>query len=372
MTLIVVELVIILAGICLSILLFYKLPFLPEKKQREGVYPTVSVIIPARNEQHTLPLLLEDLKSQTLAPLEIICVDDMSEDETAKVARLHGAKLVSIRSKPEDWMGKSYACQTGAEQAAGELLLFLDADVRMQQEGLELLVQTYLADGCTISVQPFHRTQKAYEQFSMLFNLIQIAGNGAALPQQNCVGLYGPVILIEKRAYNKVGGHETFKKSIIEDLNLGIRLKQENLPFRTYIGNETVYFRMYPNGMRSLVQGFTKNIASGAAKTPALLFVLVFLWMSSLFSVPLQLIKFGVSMNLFAVGAYFILYVVWVFVLLYLTKRIGRFQLWAVLFFPVLLVVLLYVVLVSTFKKVFGLNVMWKGRAMGTGEKTCK
>lgn len=97
-------------------LLFWRMPALPflveinhEPEEKEHVSPAVTVIIPARNEEHNLALLLHDLSRQSTKPAEIICVDDQSADRTADVARSFSARLISVEKKPADWTGKSYA-----------------------------------------------------------------------------------------------------------------------------------------------------------------------------------------------------------------------------------------------------------------------
>ncbi|NLX75252.1 MAG: glycosyltransferase [Synergistaceae bacterium] len=249
MTCILVELAIVLVGLAVTAILFHRFPTLPAA-ERDTVanYPSVSVIIPARNEEVNLPLLLSDLYAQTLPIHEIICVDDNSEDSTAQIIAASGARLIALNTKPNEWTGKTWACQNGADAATGELLLFLDADVRLGPNGLRLLLAAYRQAGCTVSVQPYHKTEKMYEQLSMMFNLVQIAANGIGLPEPYNLGLYGPIILISRREYEKVGGHESVKNNVVEDVALGLRLKNVGLPFRLYIGNHDVSFRMYANG----------------------------------------------------------------------------------------------------------------------------
>lgn len=369
MTVIWIEFSIVLAGLFVTAILFYRFPVLPDVTEEISGAPDVSVIIPARNEEKNLPLLLRDLGEQTFRVKEIIVVDDASEDATSRVAIENGAKLIRLDKKPEGWTGKSWACQNGANAARGELLLFLDADVRLGKDGIKALVQTYLKEGTTISVQPYHQTEKFYEQFSIFFNLIQIAANGTALPGPLNIGLYGPVILISGQDYLKSGGHESVRISVIEDMALGAQLRKTGVPYRLFIGNQSVSFRMYGGGFRSLLQGWTKNIASGAARTPIMLFVMVFLWITSLLSVPIQMTKTLMSANWQWLITYSILYLVWVTVVVLLAKSIGKFKLWTILFYPVLMIVMSGVFIVSAIKKVFGLKVKWKGREIETGEK---
>jgi len=369
MTVIVVEFCIVILGMALTAVLFHRFPVLPDMTEEITDTPSISVIIPARNEEKNLPLLLRDLGAQTTAVREIIIVDDMSEDGTARVAQEHGAKLIRLEDKPEGWTGKSWACQNGADAAAGEIFLFLDADVRLGKDGIRSLVEAFRKAGCVISVQPYHRTEKVYEQFSMMFNLIQIAATGTALPRPLDIGLYGPVILISRSDYEKVGGHESVRQSVVEDMALGTRLRETGVPYRLFVGSPSVSFRMYASGLRDLLQGWTKNIASGAARIPLALFAAVFFWIASLLSVPIQIIKFSASQNWPWLLVYCMLYLVWVLVLAILSRRVGRFKLWTLVFYPVLMPVMTVVFIVSGFRKLFGLKVKWKGRAIATGEK---
>lgn len=104
--------------------------------------------------------------------------------------------------------------------------------------------------------QPYHNTEIWYEQCSMLFNLVQIAANGTALPKPLGVGLCGPVILISKADYHKIGGHESVRSFILEDIALGKRQKDAGIPYRLFVGDEEISYRMYNGGIRSLFQGW--------------------------------------------------------------------------------------------------------------------
>ncbi len=81
---------------------------------------SVSVIIPARNEEHNLPTLLRSLASQAVKPHEILVVDDGSTDRTAEVARQLGATVIASKPLPDGWRGKTWACHQGAQAATGE------------------------------------------------------------------------------------------------------------------------------------------------------------------------------------------------------------------------------------------------------------
>ncbi len=360
--------VVILIGLALTPILFHNFYRLPKSKKTYGSYPTLSVIIPARNEQKNLPLLLQDLQRQSVMPYEIICVDDDSTDATAEVAKKHGAEVVFLKDKPVGWMGKTWACQNGANTATGELLLFLDADVRLGKDALQRLLEQHANCGCTVSVQLYHKTEKAYEQFSLLFNLVQVAANGATLAAPLNVGLYGPVILISRADYELIGGHESVKNQLVEDMALARRLKKAGLTYRLFMGDQELSYRMYSGGFRDLFQGWIKNTAAGAAQTSAKVFWMVFFWIGSLTSVPIQIIRYAGEKNIPWVLVFSLLYFVWVYLLRLLSKKIGHFSFWAILFYPILIFVFLLIFLISLLKKVLGLKVIWKGRSIAANK----
>ena len=367
----IIEILIVFIGLAVTPLLFYRFPRL-SKTRKTACLAKLSVIIPARNEEKNLPLLLDDLRAQSVKPFEIICADDDSSDATAQIAASKGARVISLHNKPEGWIGKSWACQNGANAAGGDLLLFLDADVRLARDGIQRLMQTYSEQGCAISVQPYHKTGTWYEQCSILFSLVQIAANGTSLPKPMGVGLHGPVILVLKADYNSIEGHESVKNSIVDDLALGKRLRDSGIPYPLYVGDSDISYRMYSGGFRSLFQGWTKNITSGAANTPLPLLWMMFFWIASMTSVPIHAAMFAVSGNLPWLFLYLVLYILWAAVLYLLSRQAGRFRLLPIILFPSLIIVFLAIFSVSVIKGALGLNVVWKGRVVGGRNKSCK
>jgi 4,4'-diaponeurosporenoate glycosyltransferase len=266
-----------------------------------------------------------------------------------------------IEEKPDDWTGKAYACQCGADAASGDLYLFLDADVRLSPDALSSLVSAYEKTGHVISVQPYHRTERVYEQLSMFFNIIQVAANGLGLLFGRVhVGLYGPVIVISREAYESIGGHADAKNSVTEDLALGEALKRRGIPFELYHGGRGISFRMYGSGLKSLIEGWTKNYATGALKMPFLLLLAVFIWVSACMSPPYHLMVSAFAPVPFF-WIYAALYPAWVLTLWRNTQRIGSFTILSLLY-PLLLLFFIGVFVVSLFKKLFGLPVKWKDR----------
>lgn len=353
-------------GIAAGWLLFWRLAFL----RLAGPAPTVaehaslSVIIPARDEADNLPLLLRDLQAQTLQPLEILCVDDESSDGTPAVARAHGAQVICVARKPAGWVGKSYACHLGAEAAQGRLLLFLDADVRLAPNALLALVRQQEKNGPVVSVQPYHRTQKWYEQLSVFFNLIAAASMAAKLPfGARTRGVFGPVVLLPAQVYHKAGGHAAIRESVIEDMSLGAKLIADDVPCTCLVGGPLIGFRMYGGGVRPLWQGWAKNFATGASLSSFVFVLLVALWISSLCRIPIQLVKqLALGAPVAEIALTLLGYAVLVALLLWAGGKVGRFRPLALVLYPVCLLFFIALFAVSVYKKVFRRPVYWKGR----------
>src|SRR5699024_2344258 len=121
----------------------------------------------ARNEAERLPVLLAALAAQDLPPDQVIVVDDNSTDDTAAVAAsFAGVEVVGVPPVPEGWAGKPWACASGAQDARGEVLVFLDADVDLDPSALRALLDTWSTAGGLVSVLPNHHTVRPVEALS--------------------------------------------------------------------------------------------------------------------------------------------------------------------------------------------------------------
>jgi 4,4'-diaponeurosporenoate glycosyltransferase len=320
----------------------------------------LSIIIPARNEEHNLPTLLRSLASQSIRPREIIAVDDASTDHTSELARQHGARVINSQPLPDGWRGKTWACHQGAQAASGEWLLFLDADTWFEPEGLgRVLAEFNQAGGGVLSIAPHHAVKAPYEQFSAFFNLVMLAGTGAFTLRGDRLaprGLLGQFLLIERRAYQRVGGHEAVKGRILENFWLAEQLRALGVPLRCRSGRGAFAFRMYPHGWRELVDGWTKGFASGAGQTPLPLLLLVIGWMTGLMLPLLGLAFAGDPMRWLAVYGICAIQVFW------LLRRVGTFHWSTALLYPAPLIFYVVVFTRSVLRSRNKQTVTWKGR----------
>lgn len=249
------------------------------KLPNEMTTSKVAVIIPARNEERSLPKLLEALNRSSIKPEEIVVINDHSTDKTSEIAKSYGVKVIESLALPQNWTGKAFAISQGVENTKSNILLFLDADTQPAKDLIGKLLSTLDKSGGMISVQPFHQMQSLYERFASVFNLI--GAIGARLGEPNGLA-FGPVMMLKRQDLEKIGGIQTVKNQLLEDRGLGLLFRKNNLAVNTFIGAKDVSFQMYPNGIRSLTQGFTKNMAAGSVGISKTRFFLLFLWFSGL------------------------------------------------------------------------------------------
>lgn len=351
-----------LTGLVCGLLLFWRRRILP-RRGTAAADTIVSVIIPARNEAINLPILLASLLRQTRPPDEIIVADDDSTDQTAAIATSFGARVLSLTDKPAGWLGKSWACQQGAKIARGSMLLFLDADVELDNEAVARLLAARPAAAGVVSVLPWHRVRKAYEYLSLFFNLIQIAGNGSGLPfHYSHAGLFGPVILISRSDYETVGGHEAVCQYVVEDLALGRALTEKGITDQLYYGDGDISYRMYGGGVRDLARGWMKNMAAGASQIPVLLLVMTLFWVTGCLGCFVDTWRIAASGDLTLLGPALALIVCFLLQLIRAARQAGDFHPLAMLLYPVWLIAFLVIFLLSLIYKIFGLKVVWKDR----------
>ena len=197
-------LLLVLIGMISGVLMFWSSALLPIQETTIQPLPFISIIIPARNEEGRIKVLLQSLQRQRFQHFELIVVDDGSTDCTIAVAEKYKATVLQNETVVHMGSGKSHACWTGAKRAKGKWLLFLDADTRfVRDSSLERLLLNYMNHGAKgiFSVQPYHTIERFYENSSALFNVIVMVGMNIFTPWKeklSIAGAFGPCILSDK------------------------------------------------------------------------------------------------------------------------------------------------------------------------------
>ncbi|MET0909974.1 MAG: glycosyltransferase family 2 protein [Ilumatobacteraceae bacterium] len=317
----------------------------------------IAVIVPARDEAVALATLLPVIARQLRAGDELVVVDDQSTDDTASVATHHGATVVVPPALPEGWLGKPNACAAGVGATTAPVLLFVDADVEPAADLLDRLAPVLARQRhAIVSVQPWHRTQRLAEQASILCNVAALMGSGAftiAGDRVRATVAFGPVLAIDRDVYLRAGGHEAVRSMHTEDIGLARAVGH----VRLFTGRPDTSFRMYPDGFRQTLDGWTRSIATGARSTRWWLAMATACWMAAIaggwlaggwpWSAPLA------SATIYAASAL----QVWV-----LGRRAGSIRLVTALLFPLAVAVFVVIVARSAFALLFRRDVEWKGR----------
>ncbi len=241
--------------------------------------PRVSIVVPARNEAENISACLSTLLASDYPNREIIVVDDGSVDGTADIARLlasrsNGAlKLVMGEPLPAGWLGKCWACWQGYRVAAGELLLFTDADTRHDDELLGRSVGALRAERADLlSVMPRQLIESFWERLVQphIMTILAIRYgdfrrvNRARNPRHAIAN--GQFMLFRRDAYEAVGGHQGVRRDVTEDLALAQRMVATRHRLFLAHAEELLDSRTY-RSFAGLVEGWSKSLALGSRQS---------------------------------------------------------------------------------------------------------
>lgn len=230
----------------------------------------ISVLIPARNEEQNIDILLSQLVGFRFNPIEIIVYDDCSKDTTSAIVKRYAAENEHIRliqgtTLPEGWLGKNHACHRLAEEATGDILLFLDADVKVR-EGLIKRSVYYLQlhELHLLSIFPKQVFNTFGERITTpLMNWILLSflplvlirrSNNPAFSAAN-----GQFMMFRADTYKKILPHAYNRTHKVEDIAILKYYKKKGLRVDTLLGDDDISCRMY-SGAKEAISGFTKNI----------------------------------------------------------------------------------------------------------------
>jgi len=227
--------------------------------------PTISVIIPARDEEASLGACLESLVAQTGVSFEIIVVDDGSTDRTREIAQsFSGVRVVDSGPLPRGWTGKNNAMARGAKQAHGEWLLFTDADTVHSVTSLARgLTEAEIRQVRLLSYSPEQEVHGFWQEAVMPVIFAELATtyrpSEVSDPNSPAAAANGQYLLISREAYDSVGGHTAVAGSLLEDVALARAVKSSGRKIFFRYG-DVVRTRMYRD-FAQLREGWTKNLA---------------------------------------------------------------------------------------------------------------
>jgi glycosyltransferase involved in cell wall biosynthesis len=240
----------------------------------------VSVIIPARNEENSLPACLASLLVQSEPGFllgqqwELIVVNDDSTDRTRAIAEEAAATrdgVAVLDAPPLDlsdrggFTGKSSACWTGAQAARGRYLLFTDADtVHESNDIARSLREADRHKAALLSYSPRQIVTGFWQHAVMPLVFSELAAVYPSKevndPARRLAAANGQFILVECDAYFSVGGHRAIGRDILEDVALARNIKRGPRIIRFRYAPEALSTRMYRT-TSDMIEGWTKNLA---------------------------------------------------------------------------------------------------------------
>lgn len=239
--------------------------------------PRVSILFAARDEEEKLPAALATMREIDYPNLEVIAVDDRSQDATGRIlddfAAAHPRlRVVHVTQLPACWLGKPHALQKAYEASTGEWLLFTDADVRFRPDVLRRSIALARARNldhltllCDVEMTDFW--ERALITFFVA--VFHLATDPYRVGNSNSffyVGV-GAFQLLRRGAYEASGTHRRLAMEVIDDMKLGKLVKRSGFRSGAGVAEESVVVRWH-DGIGNVVRGVTKNFFAGFGYKP--------------------------------------------------------------------------------------------------------
>jgi len=265
----------------------------------------ISILIPARNEEVVIERVVRSATSQLYLNVEVIVLDDKSDDKTPGILYALQTELAPLLSvyegndRPAGWLGKPWACHQLSQKATGDILLFVDADTILEPTLCEQISNEFRMNGTKgmVTVWPKQITISFMEKViipMIYFTLLGFLYSGYTQRDPRWMPKFlssrfrplfaaacGQCIAIPRSVYDTIGGHGCVKSDVVEDVGLARAIRNLNLPIRMYHGVGSIACRMYTQD-EHIFNGFRKNFLAGFGNnvalfiTSALLHLLVF------------------------------------------------------------------------------------------------
>ena len=235
--------------------------------------PLVSILVPARNEQHrVLEACMRSILAQDYGRFEVIAVDDRSTDATAAILsafakRDERLRVIEGKELPPGWLGKPYAMQQAVNLARGEWILATDADMIFEPTALRTaLDRTLSARADALTLIPRFEARSFWERvmiptwawvflmFAVFYRIDDPKSDGA-------VGI-GGFFLMRRTVLDRVGGYDGLKDEVMEDVRLAERIKHSGARLLSDQAPALISTRMYAT-FGEMWEGSTKHWFSG-------------------------------------------------------------------------------------------------------------
>ena len=260
-------------GVFLRLARFRRLfPTLREWEGPEPVaWPRLSVIVPSRNEGGHVLKATRSLLAQDYPDLEIVAIDDRSEDATGAILDGLAAEdlrltVVHVKDLPEGWLGKNHAMRQGAAAASGDWLLFTDGDVIFDPGALRKSVAFASHHGLGHFVALPHFVAEGFLERSFVATFVLHFATAVDISRLHLarsfafvgVGAFG---LVRRSAYDAIQGHDRLAFEVADDVKLGLLLRRSGVAQGCLDSDGLVRVR-WQQGFVATLRGLEKNAFS--------------------------------------------------------------------------------------------------------------
>jgi glycosyl transferase family 2 len=239
--------------------------------------PALTVVVPCRNEAAGVEVAVRSLLAQGLPGLQVVAVDDRSEDATGAILdRLAAAdprlEVLHLAALPGGWLGKNHAMHLGGQRARGEWILFTDGDVVFGEEALARALGFARAHGLGhVAAAPRFQAEGLLERAfvtgfaafgALAFRVHDLPRPGTAAH----IGV-GAFNLVRRADWLRIGGHQRLRLEVVDDVKLGLVLRRSGVPQGALLAGPLVSVR-WQAGFLPSVLGLVKNAFAGTEYRP--------------------------------------------------------------------------------------------------------
>lgn len=260
-----------------------------------------SILIPARDEVGSIGKTVMSLLRQSYSRFELLILDDHSQDGTEGAARVASQgdgrlRILPGRPIPRGWLAKNWACHQLATQANGDILIFTDADVQWQRPALSALLSEFMRGNADmLAVMPTQKTETWTERLCVPLMALALHAYLPAFAVHSTsapllAAANGQCIAFSRAAYDRLGGHTSVRRNILDDIGLARQAKRAGLQLRLVEADGLISCRMYRD-WRTVREGYAKNILAGFGGVTGLLAATFFHWL--VFLAPWVLLGLG-------------------------------------------------------------------------------
>ncbi|MFM8735741.1 MAG: glycosyltransferase family 2 protein [Pirellulales bacterium] len=254
--------------------------FRPPPAPPPGHRPRVSVLVPARNEEQAIERLCRDVLASEAVDLELVILDDASDDATAAIVGRIAAedprvRLVPGKTLPPGWCGKQHACWQLTQAARHDTWVFLDVDVSPTPDAIARAAAFLDASGAALG-SGFPRQRTACILDWLLLPLIHFIllgflplARSRRDPSPGMAAGCGQLFVTRRVDYGRAGGHEAIRASLHDGVKLPRAYRRAGLATDIFDATEIAACRMYDRD-REVWRGLSKNATEGIGSPPTI------------------------------------------------------------------------------------------------------